>query len=79
MAERMDGLRKQLSEKEMAVIQANEENDKLQRKIADMIDRECELVSFRDEAEDRAEAAESEIIRLKAKLYDLLIEKEGRK
>lgn len=77
MAERMDGLRKQLSEKEMAVIQANEENDKLQRKIADMIDRECELVSFRDEAEDRAEAAESEIIRLKAKLYDLLIEKEG--
>ena len=73
----MDGLRKQLSEKEMAVIQANEENDKLQRKIADMIDRECELVSFRDEAEDRAEAAESEIIRLKAKLYDLLIEKEG--
>ena len=41
------------------------------------LDRESELVSLRDDAECRAEVAEAEIIRLKAKLYDLIVGKEG--
>lgn len=53
------------------------ERDALKCQVADLLDRESELVSLRDDAECRAEVAEAEIIRLKAKLYDLIVGKEG--
>lgn len=77
LSERMDRMRKQISDKELLVSQANEENAGLKAQIADLLDRENELVSLRDDAECRAEVAEAEIIRLKAKLYDLIVGKEG--
>lgn len=77
LSERMDRMRKQISDKELLVSQANEENAGLKAQIADLLDRESELVSLRDDAECRAEVAEAEIIRLKAKLYDLIVGKEG--
>ena len=77
LSERMDRMRKQISDKELLVSQANEENAGLKAQIADLLDRESELVSLRDDAECRAEVAEAEIIRLKAKLYDLIVKEEG--
>ena len=77
LSERLDRMRKQISDKELLVSQANEENAGLKAQIADLLDRESELVSLRDDAECRAEVAEAEIIRLKAKLYDLIVGKEG--
>lgn len=77
LSERMDRMRKQISDKELLVSQANEENAGLKAQIADLLDMESELVSLRDDAECRAEVAEAEIIRLKAKLYDLIVGKEG--
>lgn len=66
---------KKSQEQENATIQRIEsERDALKGKIAELLDRESELVSRRDYAMTRAEVAENEIIRLKAKLYDLLIE-----
>ena len=66
---------KKTREQENATIQRIEsERDALKGKIAELLDRESELVSRRDYAMTRAEVAENEIIRLKAKLYDLLVE-----
>lgn len=41
----------------------------------ELLERESGLVLQRDEALDRAEYAEAEVVRLKAKLYDLLVER----
>ena len=69
---------KKTQEQENATIQMIEsERDALKCQVADLLDRESELVSLRDDAECRAEVAEAEIIRLKAKLYDLIVGKEG--
>ena len=69
---------KKTQEQENATIQMIEsERDTLKCQVADLLDRESELVSLRDDAECRAEVAEAEIIRLKAKLYDLIVGKEG--
>ena len=69
---------KKTREQENATIQMIEsERDALKCQVADLLDRESELVSLRDDAECRAEVAEAEIIRLKAKLYDLIVGKEG--
>ena len=69
---------KKTQEQENATIQMIEsERDALKCQVADLLDRENELVSLRDDAECRAEVAEAEIIRLKAKLYDLIVGKEG--
>ena len=65
---------KKTQEQENATIQMIEsERDALKCQVADLLDRESELVSLRDDAECRAEVAEAEIIRLKAKLYDLIV------
>ena len=69
---------KKTQEQENATIQMIEsERDALKCQVADLLDRESELVRLRDDAECRAEVAEAEIIRLKAKLYDLIVGKEG--
>lgn len=69
---------KKTQEQENATVQMIEsERDALKCQVADLLDRESELVSLRDDAECRAEVAEAEIIRLKAKLYDLIVGKEG--
>lgn len=69
---------KKIQEQENATIQMIEsERDTLKCQVADLLDRESELVGLRDDAECRAEVAEAEIIRLKAKLYDLIVGKEG--
>lgn len=69
---------KKTQEQENATIQMIEsERDTLKCQVADLLDRESELVGLRDDAECRAEVAEAEIIRLKAKLYDLIVGKEG--
>ena len=69
---------KKTQEQENATIQMIEsERDALKCQVADLLDRESELVSLRDDAECRAKVAEAEIIRLKAKLYDLIVGKEG--
>ena len=69
---------KKTQEQENATIQMIEsERDALKCQVADLLDRESELVSLRDDAECRVEVAEAEIIRLKAKLYDLIVGKEG--
>ena len=51
------------------------ENDELKEQRDDLLERESGLVVQRDEALDRAEYAEAEVVRLKAKLYDLLVER----
>lgn len=78
MSERMDRMRKEVSDKELLVKKAKDESVGLKAQIAELLDRESELVSDRDDAEQAAEAAEAEVIRLKAKLYDYMVkEKEG--
>ena len=51
------------------------ENDELKEQVDELLERESGLVLQRDEALDRAEYAEAEVVRLKAKLYDLLVER----
>lgn len=50
------------------------ENDELKEQVSELLERESELVTLRDDARLRAEEAEAEVVRLKAKLYDLLVE-----
>lgn len=51
------------------------ENDELKDRLSELLDRESELVAARDGVQSRAEEAEAEVVRLKAKLYDLLVER----
>ena len=51
------------------------ENDELKEQVSDLLERESELVTLMDDAQRRAEDAEAEVVRLKAKLYDLLVER----
>lgn len=51
------------------------ENDELKEQVSELLERESELVTLRDDAQRRAEEAEAEVVRLKAKLYDLLVER----
>ena len=64
-------------QKNTMTLENKREMDALKDQVADLLERESELVASRDDAELKAEAAENEIIRLKAKLYDLMVAKEG--
>lgn len=63
---------KQADKRNVALVR---ENDELKGRLSELLDRESELVAARDDAQSRAEKAEAEVVLLKAKLYDLLVER----
>lgn len=65
-------------QKSVALQAAEDKMERLKAQISELLDRESELVSDRDDAEQAAKAAEAEVIQLKAKLYDYMVkETEG--
>lgn len=52
-------------------------NDELEKRLAALLESNGDMATHIGDAQRRAEEAEAEVTRLKAKLYDLLVERKG--